>query len=484
MIFAMLLSLCVCMSAMALEINTKPLYTYETNVRVGMVDHHDRLVFSRNNVGAMAMPDGTVLTDAVYRAIYGSPSYYGLIKVSSAVNMVKAEGDDQELYADGLIDESGKIIVPAEYQWINILNSHWALGGRLKKVEPGEEYDYSISVVGGEAYKAIFTEYDIYYVDEAKLVATVDATEIKEVRGISRYLNIEYKDGSIKSYNTAFECVAEPDRVYGKDHIPIDELDPEEPAPERIAVPSGKRDKSVGAYGLYAPDGKEILAPEWDSCSVTSSYGFPIVDFSVKKDGVKYEGVVSAAGKIIFEPTETDYYIDPLNNDYARIQVSNANGKFYGVIDAKGNMVVPAEFKRIDPQKNGKLCLAEREDGIEIWSLTKGRIDVGAYTKNEARILNYDTSVLVEYKGTDPQFAIVSGEGKVTKITDAKSIFYVSNSKGEIYRKQTLDRVNIVMNNEGKTIMENYSDPIMNDQATMMVAKNDAENRYEFFEVK
>lgn len=165
MIPALVLSLCICAGAMALEINTAPLYVYDSSMKVSMVDHHDRLLMSKDDAGAMAMPDGTVLTEPVFTAVYGSSNYYGLIKTQSAVNYVHAEGDDQDMRAEGFIDETGRTIVPAEYQWANTLNMHWAVGGRVQKVADGADYDISVSVIGGNSYKGIFTEYDIYFVD-------------------------------------------------------------------------------------------------------------------------------------------------------------------------------------------------------------------------------------------------------------------------------------------------------------------------------
>ena len=208
-------------------------------------------------------------------------------------NMISAYkyGGADETNANGVLSLDGQEIVPFVYGDIKLQNKHWVLAYKLTQAT-ADNYDYQAFI--GDGYWLIDTV-DVYYVDDAGAAA---------LKGSFPRANF---DGA---------------NAYG-DYINIE-------------------DRATGKATMYDGEWNEIatdLNGSYDTGDVNTT------NFEIYRENGQ-QGVKDLDGNVIMAPSFQ--YVYDFEDGYARV----STGEKEGLIDEQGNVVVPAEFDRVNKSYN------------------------------------------------------------------------------------------------------------------------------------
>ena len=323
-----------------------------------------------NGYGLMDM-NGNALTGT----IYGGSFYF-------EDNFITAYENVEGMNKEGLLDMSGKTVMPFQYGDIDVLSSRWAVGIVLEEAT-ADTYDYE-SWSGNDKYYKL-SKADIYYLGDGsgKCVASLDRSQYMECRAYGDYINIlDRTTTTASTYDSSFNQVATGLRdVYDE--------------------PEGYKDLEI-----YSENGQQ--------------------------------GLKDAAGNIVMEPAFR--YINEEDGPYLTV----STGEKEGLIDIQGNIILDAQFDDIRP--NYYAPASEMIDGqrtyvaegyVAFYQDGKvGYVDVNGnitcqpkYAKDNVEI-NGASSVLTDLEGNT---IIVAADGVETVISDydVRALYYGS---GMYYR--------------------------------------------------
>lgn len=158
------------------------------------------LVSYRDLNGSYALMDlnGNMLTEAVFEDRFKSA--YGVItgEINDGSNM------------KGALATDGTLLIPFDYEKVEILGSLWGVGYNLKPTKSNDDYDF----YSGDDHFVV-DEYDLYYFgdEDAEPIAILDREEFKNARTLGDYINIEDRDGYITTYDSEFDEIGESEYV-------------------------------------------------------------------------------------------------------------------------------------------------------------------------------------------------------------------------------------------------------------------------------
>lgn len=330
--------------------------------------------------------DGTPLTEAKFN--YYMQGEYGYIIVSS---------QEEDVNTSGLLDQNGTEIIPLQYGDIVLVGSRWAIARVLTEATP-ENYDYK--VFGREQYYFL-DRADIYYLPDARCVASLNKSEYEAAKAYDDKIKIESSDYTVNMYDSQFN--------------------PIETGMDDYAIYTNEdfyyktfRDQKSGNTGVKDLDGNIVVEALYRSVEIEpDERGY----CAVSKDGLN--GLVTMDGTIAL-PTQYDYiytydYQEAGNDSdsryfacgYATVKIGD-KVKF---VDAEGNITGDFPYKDLSVRPYGASALVEA--------------DTGGYL-------------------------LISADGVETSLEEYKTVLPVENSKGIYYK--------VSMDGEGYSILEGLVD--------------------------
>lgn len=154
------------------------------------------LVAYKDLNGSYALMDlnGNMLTEAKYTD--GFSSHYGIITGSLNDNSRKV----------GALASDGTILIPFEYEKVEIIGSLWGMGFNLKETNSTDDYDYSSS-----STNYVIDKYNLYYFGDnsVKPVAVLEREDFYSASTWGEYINIKDRNGLVTTYNSKFENLRE-----------------------------------------------------------------------------------------------------------------------------------------------------------------------------------------------------------------------------------------------------------------------------------
>lgn len=326
----------------------------------------------------LADAGGNHLTDEVYRSLNG---YYGY---------VAADLSGGTSGSFGLLNNQAEEIIPFQYDQIDIVREHWAIGFHLQETT---EADADLEDYNGHYYR--IESADIYYLenDQASLTGSLPREEFGEYYAEGKAINIENRGtGEVSCYNSSLEAVetglssvySSPDsrnsgliytfRANGQDGL----MDAEgnvilNPSYDSIYV-SGDRDYikvSTGTYeGLIDWDGNEMITPAYDE--ILGNSCAPLNEYSASAYGYSGNGYVAAVkdgnyvfldvnGNVTYEPGVAAGEADSCCG--ASVLYEDASGKTH-ILAADGRDTVIEGFSKVSalPFASGMLYRTYSED--------------------------------------------------------------------------------------------------------------------------
>ena len=203
------------------------------------------------NAKALAALDGTVLSDNAYRSFSEQFGWIVVTRVS----------DDRRVL-NGLLAPDGAVIIPPDYDDVDMLNENWAVGIKLEDADKSD-YDYE-SWTSDNVYK--ITVADIFYLPTAQIVASLPRENYKRSQAYDQYINVtDRTTGQTTVYDAAFNPLKQVDNYF-----------------DNSMLPEYTTFNDNGLQGLKAPDGSVIIEPTyksvftdvWDGYFLVSDYDY------------------------------------------------------------------------------------------------------------------------------------------------------------------------------------------------------------------
>jgi len=245
--------------------------------KASLVDDSHFLSLGDGREKALATLEGTPLTDPLY---YSFRVYYGWI--------VAAVANDDNTLSRGLLGPDGAIVIPVEYEEVEVLNENWAVGVRLEPAEK-ENSDYQ-AIFGGGYYK--ITTVDIYNLPSASMVATLPRANYGKARAYDQYINVMHRaTRATFVYDAAFNQIKKVSDYY-----------------DTSMVPGYTTFNDNGMQGLKTPDGAVILEPIYKSVSTDVKNGyFTVTDYD-------HYGLCDLSGNLVVPMEYKD--VSTIDSDY------------------------------------------------------------------------------------------------------------------------------------------------------------------------
>ena len=249
-------------------------------------------------------PDGEVLAgeDQGYTAMY----------FREGGRFVKVETASNDVHGTGLLDQNGNVLIPAEYADVKVISSRWQAGIRLTPCEADDQdYTFNNYSTGEKSF---------YRIDYADLFF-----DGRKVGSLSR---AEYGDGSIQAYG-AYISVTNTAR---EKHYYNSRLEKSE-----IKDTNGEYTTSQSRGKLiYIHNGSGQQAFV-SSCTLNPD---EVAQSCMYDDA--HDAVIDLQGNQLFK-TIQHYNSVRFHNEYAMVFLNRR----MGVIDRKGNEVVPVEYDSV-----------------------------------------------------------------------------------------------------------------------------------------
>ncbi len=344
-------------------------------------------------------PDGTVLV----------PDEYLWLDSKNPWGYIEAAKLDQ-LNGKGVIDQTGKVLVPFEYGELEILSKDWIVGIRLKE-STKEHYDYQALFGGYGSGYYLIEDRTFYNMKTGEAVGSLTRDQVDTVRVYDGFLQIEDLNGAVTAYDENLQPLGPVDKIYyGYD----------------IAQNGDQWEVKRVA------DGQVVLT----SPHQINSYKIEDGNFDITKDGKR--GLMDIQGNVLV-PAEYDN-LYKADGDYVRAKLDR-EGKM-GVLDLQGNVVV--DFKYDDVI----VTYARGEsDGQRTFVFVKGYapVELGGKVgfvndKGEETVAPTYLKDAVEVTANsllitaaDGKFTLVAADGTVTELPYAKAERIYNGMDGRLY---------------------------------------------------
>lgn len=167
--------------------------------------------------------------------------------------------EDADTEKTGVMTTKAQMVVPCEFDNVNILNENWIAAYLLKEAT---ESDYDFQSYSDNGYYQIETAV-IYHIGETE-TASVKLTrdQVAELQADGDYLNVQDRSsGKVTTYDASFNAVAAADSIWN-----FGEYSYENVVLDQISDKSGH-----GALRVY--DDGYVMGSDWDSEAGKSVYG-------------------------------------------------------------------------------------------------------------------------------------------------------------------------------------------------------------------
>ena len=363
-------------------------------------------MFADSKLYCLINPDGTRITEDLYNSI----------TALSEGPFFKVETESEDgIHDEGIIDDQGKVIVPAQYADVHAVSDRWAYGVKLTP-STADDKDYTFTFLGsGEKQYFRVDTVDFYY--RGDLAGTLKRSDFEGYpTAFGDYICVSTQERNRKYYNSLMELAPEQKDAYGeystayKDgrtiythngtgqtaFAPGCTLSPDEVV-KAIAFEKGKflnlqgdeafttertyenmRD-AHGDYAIVTLDGKsglidnagrEIIPPEYDELGNYEDRYLEYGVISAVKDG-KF-GYLDAEGNVTCSFT---YAKDIVRNYGPVATVQNLDGTYIVLSGTAGEL--PEHYAEVNMSNNARAFLAKTADGNEILIDMNGKTLIG-----------------------------------------------------------------------------------------------------------
>lgn len=362
--------------------------------------------------------DGTAVTESVYS---GMDSKYGYIILD----------EYEEGYAyKGVIDKSGKQLLPFDYADIKILNQNWILGINIEDAT-ADVYDYESWTEDNTYYK--IAKVDVYSVVDgtATCVTSLTRENFMDAKAVGPYINIEDRaTGIVTSYDAAFTQVATDIYIYDS---PVENLE----------------------YEIFMEN--------------------------------DLKGIKDASGNVILAPTFE--YIYDFNHGHAEVELNDKTG----LVDEKGNIVVPAEFEDVDTVYTGAYNEEEDSCSVynafgyytvvrdgKVGYVKEGQVVFEPKYSEDVFESNGVSGTVVDLTGNT---ILVAADGVETVLEGYDRIYPMEGSCGMFYEVSNADGMEGVIDWHGKEVLPcTYGQVSMSYDGNYILASVDYQT-YELYQV-
>ena len=370
---------------------------------------------------------GNLIADAHYLYMYPKEEYYK-VRVTDSGN------------GNGLIDAQGKTVVPMEYADVSIISDRWMVGFKGIVVENGAEYD-----INDYSVHYLFDTADVYF--NGTKVGTLNREEYADGYSFTAYgdyLQIKDRNGAYHHY-------------------------------DKNMTESGNTESGEYVYDgwthVYTHTGtnQQVFAP---GCTLTADE----VKVPCKED---HGSVVDLQGNQLFESTYS--YVGSYSPVNGGVLLVNGD-QGWGLVDLAGNVLLPAEYDRIDYSFENTLeygFVPVVKDGLAGFVSLNGAdtsatflypddevMKCGLYYRTQGEDNKYTVISAVAGK-LDMQFDLVSFPTSslgvksptfIGKTADGKVAVYGLNGEELLTNTRWRDSYNVTLSVDGKAVcgQENY----------------------------
>ena len=218
--------------------------------------------------------------------------------------------------------------------------------------------------------------------------------------------------------------------------------------------------------------------------SFDSDYATP--EYTTYRENGRY-GIKDAAGNIVMEPSYSS--IDAFYGDYATVY----NGEKYGLINDKGELIVPTQFDRVRRNYYGPYDRETGSDGYEAAGyfcvLSDGKVgfvnmkgEVTCEPKYSEKIMDvYGASAL--YTDMENQMHLLSADN-VDTIVNYKYFHCLEGSSGLLFKATSEDNKYGVVDWHGNVVLPcEYTNISLSGDGRYLLVLKDYKSMYELFSV-
>jgi len=361
-VLSLTLAICLLMAGMALAAEPQ-VYTYDLDTRANLNESSNTLTMQRDGAYVLTDVAGNALTTLPY--IHMSEDYdHPVLEVAL----------EEGINVRGIIDASGKELVPCRYGKIEVVNGDWQVGLVLETVTTGEDYDYTSS--SDKEVRYLITGVDCYY--RGKLVGTLERLQYDDI--MYAYGDYLYISGD------GFSGYALSEK-YGLIHH------------EKNFYPNNEF-----YNGLHYGSNQQAFT---NTCTLLPSEVKQSVTYDKNGNFVDLQGNVVGDGGSPYKEYASVTYV----GEYF---VTRADNGKYGVASKNGDEILPAVYDKIAYTSDGNNVFAS---GYQL-VVKDGRVGYVDLQGNEVAGFQYDVDDSV-VKGFlyNPNFCCIENMGKVIVIT-------------------------------------------------------------------
>ena len=350
--------------------------------------------------GIMA-PDGTLLV----------PDEYLWLGLDNPWGYIAAAKLDQ-LNGKGVIDQTGKVLVPFEYGEIEVLNKDWVVGIRLKE-STGDNFDYQALFGGYGSGYYLIEDRTFYNMKTGQAAGTLTREQYDNVRVYDGFLVVKDLKDAITVYDEALRPLGTAEQTY-----------------HGYTFTKNGDQWEVRRAG----DGELVLTTPY----MVNSYKYEDGTFDITGSDNK-RGRMDFEGNVVI-PTEYEN-LYTFDGDYIRAK-RERDGKM-GLLDRQGNVAV--DFKYDD-----FIATYARGEGVgqKTFLFVKGYVPVEldgkigfVNDKGEETVAPTYMKAAVELAANsllittvDGKFTVVAADGTVTELPYAKVQRLYNAIDGRLYQ--------------------------------------------------
>ena len=300
---SVLVCLCLCASALA----EPTIRQFDSSVTVNKTTDVLSVYDEETRTYALMTAEGEILTQEAYYSM--GAQEYGLFKVEVA--------SEDGVHDEGLIDSTGRVIIPPEYADIEIISDRWQSGVKLTPCS-ADDKDYTFSSMSLNNNTVLFFRIDtVDFFFDGQKVGTLSRSDYSSYpTAYGAYICVMDRERNNYYYNSAME---------------------------KSPVTDG-----YGEYSSYYQDddyvyihngsGQQAFVPE---CTLTA-------DEVNKSMLVNEDVVIDLQGNEIGRTNQVYKSITDIGNGYYSVSIydDNYNSK-YGVIDKNLTELVPTVYDKI-----------------------------------------------------------------------------------------------------------------------------------------
>ena len=300
-ILALALALVLCLTGIAAADSTI-VSTYELNARDVVLNPttNTMAVIPEGESDYVIMDaNGTILSENRFNSVMHREGLFWFTEG----NRINNEG-----FADG----NGRILVPAVYGDVEVVDDRWQIGVKLKAAT-ADNYDYK--TFGSSEKYYLVTQYDVYF--DGAFVGSLDRLQCAPAHcyAYGEYLYVRQKEGGAVYY-------------------------------DKNLTPSGYSITGGTYYEEFEYDRKTKAVWHKGSNQKAFCEGCTLTEDEVAQTIWVQDNEIGydLQGNVLFDLTKRNYdIINKFKGDYASVKI----GKLFGLIDRNGNEILPCDYEEI-----------------------------------------------------------------------------------------------------------------------------------------